>query len=319
MALLRSSGTHDPITLFARHVVGRSSTADLRLQDPLVSAHHAQFYWADGKWRIRDLGSRNGTWIDGFRLDKGAESTIPPGAALAFGNPPHTWTLESVEPPVAACVGPDGEARFATNGLLAVPNETEPDVTVYAHEGVWWIEDHAHETSPRPCQDDERFHLQGLTWRVICPSPEQTAGDVPSHSTHELRIVRPLSRSIFRFLVSQDYEHVAIRAMCGGVAVHLDPRAPNHVLLQLANRRLRDRTLGRSPDEEGWVSIDDLARDLRSSPNDVNTWIFRARRLVANAGIDGAARVVERRGGEGQVRLGVADLEIERAPPADKV
>lgn len=50
-------------------VAGRSSEADLVLADDTVSRRHAKFYVARGRTWVRDLGSRNGTVVNGERVD----------------------------------------------------------------------------------------------------------------------------------------------------------------------------------------------------------------------------------------------------------
>lgn len=51
-------------------VVGRRSTADLRMQDHGISSMHAAFEWIDGGLAVRDLGSTNGTWVHGERVPR---------------------------------------------------------------------------------------------------------------------------------------------------------------------------------------------------------------------------------------------------------
>jgi DNA-binding NtrC family response regulator len=54
-----------PIPLVAgRAVVGRLDTED----DAMVSREHIEVRLVGGVWRVKDLGSRNGTWLDGKRL-----------------------------------------------------------------------------------------------------------------------------------------------------------------------------------------------------------------------------------------------------------
>lgn len=47
--------------------IGRDATATLRLEHPSVSRQHAELRYADGAWRIRDLSSKNGIYLDGVR------------------------------------------------------------------------------------------------------------------------------------------------------------------------------------------------------------------------------------------------------------
>ncbi|NLT56975.1 MAG: DUF3662 domain-containing protein [Actinomycetales bacterium] len=49
-------------------VLGRSSEADIILDDPGVSRRHAEIHVLDGRPRLVDLGSTNGTFVDGERV-----------------------------------------------------------------------------------------------------------------------------------------------------------------------------------------------------------------------------------------------------------
>ena len=51
-----------------RMVVGTDASADLRLSDPTVSRRHCELVLADGRVAIRDLGSRNGTFVNGVSV-----------------------------------------------------------------------------------------------------------------------------------------------------------------------------------------------------------------------------------------------------------
>ena len=50
-------------------VIGRSTTVDLPITDRFLSRQHARLYRGDGAWWIEDLGSRNGSWLNGKRID----------------------------------------------------------------------------------------------------------------------------------------------------------------------------------------------------------------------------------------------------------
>jgi CheY-like chemotaxis protein len=49
-------------------VIGRDTDCDLRLLDPSISRRHCRLDWQDGRLTIEDLGSRNGTLVDGHRI-----------------------------------------------------------------------------------------------------------------------------------------------------------------------------------------------------------------------------------------------------------
>jgi ABC-type multidrug transport system ATPase subunit/pSer/pThr/pTyr-binding forkhead associated (FHA) protein len=51
-------------------VMGRRDDAAVRIDDPLVSRSHAALRHSDGGWLLEDLGSSNGTFVDGARVDR---------------------------------------------------------------------------------------------------------------------------------------------------------------------------------------------------------------------------------------------------------
>lgn len=73
----------DPARLEAGQIVlGRSSACALVLRDDTVSRRHAALELRDGGWWILDLGSSNGTWLNGRRV---AEAEVRAGDDLQLG------------------------------------------------------------------------------------------------------------------------------------------------------------------------------------------------------------------------------------------
>ena len=64
--------------------LGRSRDSDCVLADPSVSRRHAELRREGGRWLLRDLGSRNGTRVNGVRLLDEAE--VCPGDRVSFGD-----------------------------------------------------------------------------------------------------------------------------------------------------------------------------------------------------------------------------------------
>lgn len=58
--------THD---IEAETTIGRASSCELQLPDPSVSREHARITLQNDRVLIADLGSRNGTWINGTRIE----------------------------------------------------------------------------------------------------------------------------------------------------------------------------------------------------------------------------------------------------------
>ena len=53
-------------------VIGRSSRCDLAVADRCLSRQHLRLFQEDGQWMVEDLGSRNGTRINGVLISKPA-------------------------------------------------------------------------------------------------------------------------------------------------------------------------------------------------------------------------------------------------------
>ncbi|MFP4635252.1 MAG: FHA domain-containing protein [Nitriliruptoraceae bacterium] len=51
-------------------VLGRGANVDLLLDDVYVSDEHAQVMPDDGSWSVRDLGSTNGTFLNGAKVTR---------------------------------------------------------------------------------------------------------------------------------------------------------------------------------------------------------------------------------------------------------
>jgi DNA-binding NtrC family response regulator len=66
----------------ARLGIGRDEGAALRLEGPGVSRQHAELYRQGPIYAVRDLGSTNGTWLDGRRVE---HAPISPGSVLRIG------------------------------------------------------------------------------------------------------------------------------------------------------------------------------------------------------------------------------------------
>jgi hypothetical protein len=69
-----------PRTVFT---IGRSPDSDLALPEITVSWHHAELRCVEEAWVLVDLGSTNGTWVNGWRADSGF--TVRAGDWVTFG------------------------------------------------------------------------------------------------------------------------------------------------------------------------------------------------------------------------------------------
>jgi pSer/pThr/pTyr-binding forkhead associated (FHA) protein len=65
--------------------IGRRPDLELPLPYPALSGLHAQLVRVEGRWQIEDLGSTNGTRVDGERLAPRQPRPIAPGAQIKLG------------------------------------------------------------------------------------------------------------------------------------------------------------------------------------------------------------------------------------------
>lgn len=49
--------------------IGRTKSSKLQIKDPSVSERHAEMIYLECCWQIRDLGSSNGTSVNGKQVD----------------------------------------------------------------------------------------------------------------------------------------------------------------------------------------------------------------------------------------------------------
>ena len=71
LVVLRGGGLDvgDRLDLFGGLTIGRSAEADVRIEDRFASQVHARVYSKRGSYRCEDLGSTNGTFVNGEQLN----------------------------------------------------------------------------------------------------------------------------------------------------------------------------------------------------------------------------------------------------------
>ena len=81
-------------------VIGRDTACDIAIIDARASRRHAELTFDGERWNVRDLGSRNGTFLDGERIE-GTVAAAADEAVLSVGN-----TSFSSRPTCRRCAAP---------------------------------------------------------------------------------------------------------------------------------------------------------------------------------------------------------------------
>ncbi len=251
---------------------------------------------------IRDLGSRNGTFVDGSRLSAGDAVQLDPGARIGFGSDEDPWELVDAGPPSALAEDlQTGALVLAEEGILAIPTAEQPEAVVYDNgRGGWTLE--RGDDAPETLDDGAVVRLSSQSFRIKLPaSIEGTATVDAGPRIDTIRL---------RFGVSRDEEHVVLTVIHRGKEMALEEREHGYILLTLARARLADS--GEPLSEQGWIDRERLLKMIQVDPNALNVAIYRARGQLTSAGVEGAAAIVEVR--RGQRRLGMEPDRIEVAP-----
>jgi len=131
-------------------IIGRSSASDVRLQSPRVSRSHVECYREGNTIRIRDLGSSNGTYVNGRKITEPV--TLQDGDRVSIGDIELHFSAEAA-----------GETGAPFAGSVAGAQEQE-----YSEEegtppdGTFMPEVYRPEGPPQPIitQRDGRWYLR---------------------------------------------------------------------------------------------------------------------------------------------------------------
>ena len=141
LALERVDGKRQEFTLSGGSVlIGRSLTNDIVVNDARVSRAHARLDCGPAGCLVADLGSPNGTWVNGQRITK---ATLSPGDTLVVGNSHFTLLAEKAvsEPSVTVLdSASELEATLLTSALPKTLNEhSGPRLVILAPDRTWEV------------------------------------------------------------------------------------------------------------------------------------------------------------------------------------
>lgn len=123
----RNAGLEIPVAT-SKFFIGRGNDCHLRPHSDTVSRHHCMLTIVAGNARVRDFGSRNGTFVNGERIT--AEVPLKPGDHLTVGNLQFQVVAPGKAIPAdAAPAGLGGKKRAKVKDLQDVATRTAASAT----------------------------------------------------------------------------------------------------------------------------------------------------------------------------------------------
>jgi hypothetical protein len=119
--------------------IGRGETCNLRPNSEEVSREHAEFTISADQVQICDLGSRNGTLLNGKRLDPKEPHALKDSDLVQIGPLTFAISIQGVPVPVAA----KGQVK-------APPKPVSPDEISHADIESWLVSDASSAPPDRP-------------------------------------------------------------------------------------------------------------------------------------------------------------------------
>lgn len=110
-AVVDIDGHRHPLTK-ARTVIGRGSDADITIPDPGTSRKHVEILWDGERAMVRDLGSTNGSFLDGRKV---GEAALSPDSTVRIGRTEITFRVIPQATPPRPPV-PDATRAFDVRG-----------------------------------------------------------------------------------------------------------------------------------------------------------------------------------------------------------
>jgi pSer/pThr/pTyr-binding forkhead associated (FHA) protein len=112
--------------------IGRDAASAIRIDDEGVSRAHVEIFRVSNHWFARDLGSRNGTFLDGQRID---DALLPSRCTLSLGVDGPRLELSYVTPQRTESASPRGPRSLEE----VAAHYFDPDSKAPAGDRTMWV------------------------------------------------------------------------------------------------------------------------------------------------------------------------------------
>ena len=295
--------------------IGRGPENDIVVLEQTVSSNHASVWLESGQVWLKDLGSRNGTFINDQRIQGAAP--VNAGDSVRLGPDMELRVHgagQSEGPPLAFLVEdttsglrfPLRSDRFTIGGSdadnLPIPDAPPQALTIiiYADGEVYLGDD---EGEQRQVELGEIFEVGGHKLRLLALSPTytQTIEAEPARYPYALKVS----------LDGVSGPEAMLYNEANGTSHRIDAENRAILLYVLGKQWLDDREEGKPRPERGWCSDNDVSIGIwgkkgTSDANALHVLTHRLRRELKKAGFD--PWFIEKR--RRALRIRVKDVEI---------
>jgi pSer/pThr/pTyr-binding forkhead associated (FHA) protein len=303
------------ICLFRDHIFGRDLRCSSVLKGNAVSRFHARISWNGENWCLRDLGSRNGTYLNGRLLLSEGVSYLTPGDVILFGDFEEEFLFSEKSPPESCLVSVDhdgSEVKVSLTHLLPLPSIERPVATIFAGKlGDFYLETEFGEILP--LQHAVPFSVENKTYTPFFENPPDES---PQTDTSEMTGSDSAYNTFIEILVSPDEESAEVRFHKGNEVFSLNHKAHFYLLAYLGRKRIEEtkaiqNTLSKNKDDDnGWVDCELICKELMMNRDHLGQQVFRIRQefkpidsLIAEKIIDRDLR--------GKMRIGLSASKIQ--------
>ncbi|MEZ4316487.1 MAG: FHA domain-containing protein [Myxococcota bacterium] len=273
-------------------LIGRAPSNDLVVPDEQVSWHHAAVWVERGKPSIRDMGSRNGTFLNGQKV-RGAESfgaddvvMLGPTTRLRVIGPAgrayRQILLEEVDSGVRIPLRTDrfhiGSAEDADLRVETAPARAATLLVEESGEVVLGTDD-----SEIPLVAGQVFEVAGRRLRIVEMEPTAEPTVEPESDRYRYRLTASLNGAVGPEATLED-------PVAGTrYVVDAENRA---ILLYLLARQVATDLAERKPvTDVGWMSDDDVNTGIwgkggSGDANSLHVLVYRLRKEIQKGGFD---------------------------------
>ena len=131
LSLLSGNQKGRVLQLGGNGLLGRDPAVEYPIDDPTVSRKHAELLRSGNGWRLRDLGSANGTEINGVRLI--GDKALAEGDVISLGR----VTLQYTGQLAGTMRGPGPAEKSRLPGTIVSIGRTRRSGT-YSPKGTRW-------------------------------------------------------------------------------------------------------------------------------------------------------------------------------------